>query len=143
MLYPNWLPGWCSGKDSACQCRRHKRHSFHPWVRKIPFSRIWHPTLVFLPGKFHGQRPLWATVYGGSKESDMTKQAYKHMHKHPNFMMMLYFLLQFTDSSDKKRWSLWLLETLTQKNTDFSRHCWKVIFLIDGIGICKAFTKSK
>ena len=60
-------------------------------------------TLVFLTGKFHGQRPLWATVYGGSKESDMTKQAYKHMHTHPNFMTMHYFLLQFTDSNDRKR----------------------------------------
>ena len=26
-----------------------------PWVRKIPWRRIWQPTPVFLPGKFHGQ----------------------------------------------------------------------------------------
>ena len=30
------LLGWHSGKESACQCRRHKRHEFDPWVRKIP-----------------------------------------------------------------------------------------------------------
>ena len=24
------LPGWHSGKESACQCRRHKRHGFNP-----------------------------------------------------------------------------------------------------------------
>src|SRR5689334_23533532 len=30
--------------------------SFDPWVRKIPSSRKWQPILVFLPGKFHGQR---------------------------------------------------------------------------------------
>ena len=26
---------WLSGKESACQCRRHKRLRFDPWVRKI------------------------------------------------------------------------------------------------------------
>ena len=32
-----WLPA--SGKESACQCRRLKRHMFDPWVGKIPWSR--------------------------------------------------------------------------------------------------------
>jgi len=35
-----------------------KRCGFDPWVRKIPWSRKWQPTRVFLPGKFHGQRSL-------------------------------------------------------------------------------------
>ena len=30
------LPMWHSGKESACQCRRHKRGRFNPWVGKIP-----------------------------------------------------------------------------------------------------------
>ena len=30
----------------------------NPRVRKIPWSRKWQPTPVFLPGKFHGQRSL-------------------------------------------------------------------------------------
>ena len=50
-----WLPRWLSGKESACQCRR---CGFNPWVRKIPWRRKWQPTLIFLPGKFHGQRSL-------------------------------------------------------------------------------------
>ena len=29
------FPGGASGKEPACQCRRHKRHRFNPWVRKI------------------------------------------------------------------------------------------------------------
>ena len=49
------LPKWHSGKES-CQCRRHKRHSFGPWVRKIPRGREWQPAPVFLPGKSHGQK---------------------------------------------------------------------------------------
>ena len=38
--------------------RRHRRHSFTPWVGKIPWSRKWQPTSEFLPGKFRGQRSL-------------------------------------------------------------------------------------
>ena len=53
--------------ESACQCRRCKRHEFHPWVRKIPCSRKRQPAPIFLPGKFHGQRNLAATVHGVAK----------------------------------------------------------------------------
>ena len=49
---------WRSGKESACQCRRHERQEFDPWVGKIPWRRKWKPTPVFLPRKFHGQRSL-------------------------------------------------------------------------------------
>ena len=31
---------------------------FNPWVEKIPWSRKWQPTPVFLPGIFHGKRSL-------------------------------------------------------------------------------------
>ena len=55
---------WLRGKESACQCRR---HSFNLWVRKIPWRRKWQPTPVFLPGKSHRQRSLWATVHRVSK----------------------------------------------------------------------------
>ena len=52
------LPMWLSGKESTWKCGRRKRNWFNPWVRKIPWRRKWQPTLVFLPGKFHGQRSL-------------------------------------------------------------------------------------
>ena len=35
------LSRWCNGKESTCQCRRHKRHRVDPWVGKIPWSRKW------------------------------------------------------------------------------------------------------
>ena len=54
------LPRWLSGKESACQCIRHRRHRLHPWVGKIPWGREWEPTLVFLPTKSHGQRSLYS-----------------------------------------------------------------------------------
>ena len=50
---------WLSRKESASHCRQHKRREFHPWVRKICWSRKWQPTVVLLPGKFHGQSS-WA-----------------------------------------------------------------------------------
>ena len=54
-MYTYGLPRWLSGKESACQGRR---HGLNPWVRKIPWRRKWQPIPVFLPGKSHGQRSL-------------------------------------------------------------------------------------
>ena len=64
------LPWWLSGKESTCQC---KRCRFNPWVRKIPWRRNWQPTLVFLPGKSHGDGAWWATAHGITKELDTTQ----------------------------------------------------------------------
>ena len=61
------------GKESACQWGRHKRHGFNPWVGKIPWSKKWHPTPVFLPGKFHGQWSLTGYSPWGCKDLDTTE----------------------------------------------------------------------
>ena len=50
--------GGASGKEPACQCRRHKRRRFSPWVGKILWKRAQQPSPVFLPGESHGQRSL-------------------------------------------------------------------------------------
>ena len=49
---------WQSGKESAYQRRRCKRCRLDSWVRKIPWSRKWQCTPVFLPGKSHGLSSL-------------------------------------------------------------------------------------
>ena len=49
----------------------YKRLRFGPWVRKIPWSRKWQPSPVFLPRESHGPR-RWASPWGG-KESDTHK----------------------------------------------------------------------
>ena len=37
-LHELWgFPDGASGKEPICQCRRHKRHRFNSWVRKIPW----------------------------------------------------------------------------------------------------------
>ena len=58
MLSFGAFPGGASGKEPACQCRRHKRCGFNPWVGKIHWRRKWQPTPAFLPGESHGQRSL-------------------------------------------------------------------------------------
>ena len=57
-LGPWVLPRWLGGKESTCQCRRHKRHGFNPRVWKMPWRRKWQLTPVFLFGKFNGQRSM-------------------------------------------------------------------------------------
>ena len=75
------LRRWYSGEEPACQCRRRQRHGFNRWVGKIPWRRKWQSTLVFLPGKFHGQRTLVGYSPWSCKESDMIEQL-STMHTH-------------------------------------------------------------
>ena len=49
------------------------RLGFDPWVRKIPWSRAWQPTPVFLLGESHAQRSLAGCTPQGLTESDMTE----------------------------------------------------------------------
>ena len=48
------------------------------WVQSLgwedPLEREWLPTLVFLPGEFHGQRSLAGYSPWGRKESDTTER---------------------------------------------------------------------
>ena len=63
------------GKESTCQCRRHRRSRFDPWVGKILWRRQWQLTpgntsgKYFLAGKSHGQRSLVGYSSKGCKES--------------------------------------------------------------------------
>ena len=102
MLYRFWgLPRWCSGKESACQCRRSRRSGFNPWVGNVRWRRKWQPTPVFLPGESHGQRSLESHSPKGCKEPDETmhvpikkkkKRGPKVQHKGKDGMRGLCFL---------------------------------------------------
>ena len=106
--------GGASGRESACQCRRLKIHGFDPWVGKIPWRRTWQPTLIFLPGEFHGQRTFWATAHGVTKTGIALKCPSMHARRvqcilflsnapiivetyHPLVPFALYFLNVFND----------------------------------------------
>ena len=72
---PAGFPRLLSGKEPACQFRRHR---FDPWVGKNPWRRKWQPTPVFFLGKSHGQRNLPGYSLSGRKESDVTDHARTH-----------------------------------------------------------------
>ena len=61
----------------ACKCRRPR---FDPWIRKIPWRREWEwgweklPTLVLLPGEFHGEGSLVGYSPCGCIELDTTER---------------------------------------------------------------------
>ena len=52
------FPDGTCGKESMCQCRRHKRHKFNPWVEKFHWKRTQQHTPVFMPGESHGKKSL-------------------------------------------------------------------------------------
>ena len=59
------MKGGDSGQESACQCKRYKRHRFDPWAQQS--------TPAFLPGESHGQRSLGGYSPQGHKESDTSE----------------------------------------------------------------------
>ena len=71
------FPGGASGKEPTCQCIRHKRPGFDPWVRKILWRRKWQPAPLFLPGKSRGQRSLAGYSPWGRKKCDTTEHTHK------------------------------------------------------------------
>ena len=81
--------GVASGKEPICQCRRHKRPGFEPWVGKIPWRRAWQPTPIFFSGEFHGQGSLACNSPWSHKELETTERLtlslhiniYIHIHK--------------------------------------------------------------
>ena len=62
----NWIGSPVLQADSTDWATRKD----NPWVENIPLSRKWQPTLVCLPGEFHGQRSLARYSPRGYKESD-------------------------------------------------------------------------
>ena len=56
------------------------RPEFHPRLRKIPWTRAWPPTPVFLPGESHGQRSLVGCRPWGRKESDVAERLTHNHH---------------------------------------------------------------
>ena len=65
------FPGGTSGKEPACQCRRH---------RSLGFQRAWQPTSVFLPRQAHGQRSLVGGVRRVTKSQIRLEQLSTHTH---------------------------------------------------------------
>ena len=70
------FPGGTSGKESTCQCRRHKRCGFNPLAGKIPWRWKWQPTPVFLPGKIP-----WKEEPGGLQSIGLQRVGHNWVHQ--------------------------------------------------------------
>ena len=68
------FPGGNSGKEPACQCRRHKRCR----SGKTPWRRSWQPSPIFLSGESHWQRSLGGYSPWSSEELDRVKWLSMH-----------------------------------------------------------------
>ena len=107
---------------SAGGCRRCR---FDSWVGKIPWSRKWQPTPVFLPGKFHGQRSLAGYSLWGHKESDMAECTHTHTHTES---VSLWHCRRTCTHTHTQSLSLWHCRR-THTHTHHTRaaalqHCW-------------------
>ena len=74
------FPGGASDKESACQCRRCKRHRCDPWVAKIPWNRKWQPTPVYLPESSMDR--AWSATVHRLAELDTTECVHMCTHTH-------------------------------------------------------------
>jgi len=83
------FPRGASGKEPACQRRRHKKLKFDPWVGKIAWRRSWQPTPVFLPGDPMDRGAWWATVHRVIKSRAWLKQL--SIHKRTVFIFFFNF----------------------------------------------------
>ena len=68
------FPGGTSGKE-PCQCRRHKRWGFDPWVGKIPLEKDMATHSSILAWRIPWTEESGGLQSMGLKESDMTKAA--------------------------------------------------------------------
>ena len=66
------FPGGASGKEPENQCRRHKRHGFNPWVRKIPLEKEMATHSSSLTCKIPQTEEPGGLQPMGLQESDMT-----------------------------------------------------------------------
>ena len=73
------FPAGASGKETTCQCRRHKRCKLDSWVGKIPWRKAWQTTPALLPGVSHRQRSLAGYSPQCRKES-VTTEATQHVY---------------------------------------------------------------
>ena len=98
------FPRGSTGKEPASQCRRHKRCRFDPWVRKIPWSRKWQPTPLFLPGKF-----LWTEEPSRLQSRGSQRVGHNWVTKHIVFMDLILLNINYI---------LFITSTNTWSNTE-------------------------
>ena len=106
-LYNIRLPWLLSGKESACQC---KRHRFNPWVGKIPQRRKWQCSSIL------ARRIPWIEEPGrlqsmGSqrvRRNSVTEQVMQLRSLSPERGSLAESLVEYTVGAGELRIRLWL-----------------------------------
>ena len=80
MWWPWGFSGSASGKEHACQCRRHKRQGFNPWIGKIPWRRHDNPLQCSCLENPMDRRAWWSTGHRLAKSRTQPKWISKHTH---------------------------------------------------------------
>ena len=106
-------PGGASGEEPACQCRRHKRHGFDPWVGKPSWRRKWQPTPVFLPRESQGQRSLAGYSPQGRREADTTERLSTAQHTCLKYRNSLIFSFEYNVSCGFVKYGLYYVEVFS------------------------------
>ena len=89
------FPGGSGVKNPPASAGDLKRCGFNPWVWKVPWSRAWQPTPVFLPRESLGQRSLECYNPQGHKELDMT-EAIQHTRRRIFIKDVLLLIISLT-----------------------------------------------
>ena len=76
------FPGGTSGKEPTCQCRRHKRWGFNPWVGKIPWRGHGNPLQYSYLENPHDRGAWQAMVHRVAKNWTQLKQLSTHARTH-------------------------------------------------------------
>ena len=90
-----WVNG-SMGKESACQCRRHRCVWVQALGQENPLEKEIATHSSILAWKPHGQRSLAGYSPWDHKESDTTKQLSTHIHTHTHTQMFKYIQNNFT-----------------------------------------------
>ena len=111
---------WLSDKESACQCRRHRRHRFDPCIRKIPCRRNWQLiqySCLENPGKWT-EEPAGLLSMGSQRVGH--SWATEHLHEcYLNLGLFFFFVTFF----------LWHMCFGVNINGAAQKHtCWQLYF---------------
>ena len=85
--YHYGLPRWLSGKESTCQCRRHQRGEFDPWMGKIPGGENGNPLQYSCLENSVARGAWWATIHGLAE----SRYGWAHMRNVTGFCVLLLF----------------------------------------------------
>ena len=93
-----------------------RRCRFDSWVRKIPWSRKWQPTPVFLPGKSHGRKSLVLPSIFSTSISVFSNESVLHI-RWPKYWNFSFSISPSTEHSGLISFRLDWLDLLTVQGT--------------------------